>query len=55
MKTISIQEFKTNISKFEKKILNGEEFVVTHGQKKKNHLRPPSMLSRNQREGSWEY
>jgi hypothetical protein len=34
MKTISIEEFKTNLSKFEKKILNGEEFVVTHGQKK---------------------
>jgi antitoxin (DNA-binding transcriptional repressor) of toxin-antitoxin stability system len=39
MKTISIHEFKTNLSKFEKKILNGEEFVVTHGQKKKKPVK----------------
>jgi hypothetical protein len=41
MKTISIEEFKTNLSKFEKKFLNGEEFVVTHGQKKKKPLKAP--------------
>jgi antitoxin (DNA-binding transcriptional repressor) of toxin-antitoxin stability system len=39
MKTISIEEFKTNLSKFEKKILKGEEFVVTRGQKKKKTVK----------------
>ncbi len=34
MKTVSIGEFKTNLSQLIQRILKGEEFVVTHGRKK---------------------
>jgi antitoxin (DNA-binding transcriptional repressor) of toxin-antitoxin stability system len=34
MKTVSIGDFKTNLSEIAQKVLKGEEFIVTHGRKK---------------------
>jgi antitoxin (DNA-binding transcriptional repressor) of toxin-antitoxin stability system len=35
MKTISVGEFKTNLSQIIQRILKGEEYVVSFGRKKK--------------------
>ncbi|MFN5168365.1 MAG: type II toxin-antitoxin system Phd/YefM family antitoxin [Cyclobacteriaceae bacterium] len=34
MKTITVAEFKTNLSTVMKQILAGEEFIVTHGRRR---------------------
>ena len=39
MKTVTIGEFKANLSSYAEKIQNGEEIVVTHGRKKKKIFR----------------
>ncbi len=39
MKTVTIGEFKTNLSALVLKVQQGEELVVTHGRKKKKILR----------------
>lgn len=39
MKTVTIGEFKTNLSSYAEMIQKGEELVVTHGRKKKKIFR----------------
>jgi antitoxin (DNA-binding transcriptional repressor) of toxin-antitoxin stability system len=39
MKTVTIGEFKANLSSYAEKIQKGEELVVTHGRKKKKIFR----------------
>jgi len=39
MKTVTIGEFKTNLSALALKVQQGEELVVTHGRKRKKILR----------------
>ena len=39
MKTVTIGEFKANLSLYAEKIQKGEELVVTHGRKKKKIFR----------------
>lgn len=39
MKTVTIGEFKANLSLYIEKIQKGEELVVTHGRKRKKILR----------------
>ncbi len=35
MKTITVAEFKTNLSQIIQKILKGEEYIISYGRKKK--------------------
>ena len=39
MKTVTIADFKANLSDYADKIQKGEEFVVTHGRKKRKIFR----------------
>ncbi len=39
MKTVTIGEFKANLSSYAEKIQKGEELVVTHGRKRKKIFR----------------
>jgi hypothetical protein len=39
MKTVTIGEFKANLSFYSSEIQKGEEFVVTHGRKRKKIFR----------------
>ena len=39
METVTITEFKTNLSAIAEKTQKGEEFIVTHGRKRKKIFR----------------
>lgn len=49
MKTISIADFKTNLSDITQRVLKGEEFIVTHGRKKRKIFKVSPLLEDKQK------